>query len=404
MFENLFYQDAASQLASDFEKKLLPGAILLCGGEYTGKLTAALELSRALLCKYSEKGLSDCKCSSCVRIRKLLSPNLLLMGSKNSTLEISAYQNVFLRSITENTSYIQSAQRNFILSVRKLLMRFNEMLWQKDTNVSKITTLTSSIVDSLDEIEGDVLPESKKIEKICDSISKDCAKLESTYMYDSIPISQVRSVEEWASLTSDGYRVVIMENADCMQEGVRNALLKTLEEPPEKTIFILTTTRKGAILPTILSRVRPYNFTPRTKAQEQEIIQRVFHTNAESLALYFQNFLPVKHNVISENAKTFLKNATTGVFTQNSAICKSCGGFEPRVLLKYFFIEISTLTRPLLKTPVGTSALKEMQRIMQDSYQNVTVYNQSPEAVLDIVCRGFYLLNRSHGGVLSAIL
>ena len=404
MFENLYYQEAGKQLISDYEKGVLPGAILLSGAEYTGKLTAALELSRVLLCKESKKGAFDCECSSCVRVRKLLSPNILLMGAKNSSLEIAAAQNTFVRAVAEGASYAKQAQNNFVVAVRKLTMRFNEMLWAKDTNASKIANLVSSISDSLDEIDVKTLPEFKKLEKTADAIAKDCAKLESSYMYESLPIAQVRAVEEWASLTSDGYKVVIMESADSMQESVRNALLKTLEEPPANTIFILTTTRKGAILPTILSRVRPYTFAPRSKEKEQEIVQRVFHTFAESLALFFQGFLPVKHDVIQEQAKNFLRAVANGSFTQNSVITKNCGGFEPRVLLKYFFNEIATMLRPLMKTPVGTSMLSESQNAMREAYLNVTVYNQSPEAALDIVCRKLWSLNRLHSGVIATVL
>lgn len=404
MFENLYYQEAGKQLISDYEKGILPGAILFSGGEYTGKLTAALELSRLLLCKGERKGAFDCACSSCTRLRKLLSPNLLLMGSKNCSLEISAAQSTFVRSVAEGASYAKQAQNNFVVAVRKLTMRFNEMLIAHDTNASKINALTSSIGDGLDEIEIGALPELKKLEKTVDSIVKDCIKLENTFLYDSLPIAHVRAVEEWASLTSDGYKIVIMENADSMQESVRNALLKTLEEPPSKTIFILTTTRKGAILPTILSRVRPYTFVPRSKDKEIEIVQRVFHTSAESLALFFQGFLPVKHDVIVENSRNFLKSIVSNNFTQSSAICKNCGGFEPRVLLKYFFNEVSTLLRPLMKTSVGTSALSEAQKAMQEAYQNITVYNQSPEAVLDIVCRKLWSINRLHSGIFSTVV
>ncbi len=405
MFENLFYQDAGNLLRADFERKTLPGAILLCGSEYSGKLTAALELSRVLLCRKNPAGEKDCDCPSCVRSRALLNPNVLLLGPKNDTLEISAAKNTFLRSVAENATYTKEAQKTFIIATRKLLARFNEMLWQNDNNDSKISAIVSQIADNLDEIDiSRTLPEQKKIEKICDAIEKDAEKLESTYLYDSIPVSQIRNVEQWATLTSDSCRVVIMENADRMQDSVRNALLKTLEEPPERTIFILTTTNKGAILPTILSRVRLYSFSKRTDKQESEIVEKLFHTQSENLSSFFQQYLSVSKETLREAAKNFLKAAVSANFAQSAAIVKECASFEPRVLLKLFFNEAAFILRPLMKSAVGVSALSEINEQILLAHQNVTVFNQSPEAALDVLLRRIYSINRSHSGAVGVVL
>src|SRR5215471_6168035 len=49
-------------------------------------------------------------------------------------------------------------------------------------------------------------------------------------------------------------RVVIIDGADAMVPGAQNALLKTLEEPPASSIFILVTARPDSLLPTVRSR------------------------------------------------------------------------------------------------------------------------------------------------------
>ena len=51
-------------------------------------------------------------------------------------------------------------------------------------------------------------------------------------------------------------RVSILAGAEAMTEQAQNALLKILEEPPEHTVFILTTENRAMLLPTILSRVQ----------------------------------------------------------------------------------------------------------------------------------------------------
>ena len=61
-----------------------------------------------------------------------------------------------------------------------------------------------------------------------------------------------------------------------MLESVRNALLKILEEPPADTVFILTTSRRNAVMSTILSRVRTYQFNERTLEQQKSSFEPCF--------------------------------------------------------------------------------------------------------------------------------
>jgi len=74
-----------------------------------------------------------------------------------------------------------------------------------------------------------------------------------------ITVDQVREgiVEKLASSAySGGWRLVVVSEADRMNQQASNALLKSLEEPPPKTLFILETEAPDSILPTILSRVQ----------------------------------------------------------------------------------------------------------------------------------------------------
>lgn len=56
MFDNLLYQPAGVQLASDLTNNILPGAMLFSGNISSGKLTCALELARILSCTGQIKG------------------------------------------------------------------------------------------------------------------------------------------------------------------------------------------------------------------------------------------------------------------------------------------------------------------------------------------------------------
>ena len=68
------------------------------------------------------------------------------------------------------------------------------------------------------------------------------------------------------------YKVYIIDEVHMMSAGAFNALLKTLEEPPEHVIFILATTEPHKILPTILSRCQRYDFT---KVSDEDIKERM---------------------------------------------------------------------------------------------------------------------------------
>ncbi len=58
------------------------------------------------------------------------------------------------------------------------------------------------------------------------------------------------------------YKVFIIDEVHMLSSSAFNAFLKTLEEPPAHAIFILATTEKHKILPTILSRCQIYDFKP----------------------------------------------------------------------------------------------------------------------------------------------
>jgi len=77
-----------------------------------------------------------------------------------------------------------------------------------------------------------------------------------------ISIEQIRELNQTINLkpTFDGYKVGVIAAADRLNPQSANAFLKTLEEPPKRTVFILLTTDVSRILETILSRCLRLNF------------------------------------------------------------------------------------------------------------------------------------------------
>ena len=103
-------------------------------------------------------------------------------------------------------------------------------------------------------------------------------------------VDDVRELREKVGLSAmrGGKKIYILDEAHMMSRAAFNALLKTLEEPPEHVIFILATTEPEKIIPTILSRCQHYRFrrlTPEVIGGKLSSIAAKEGVNAEPEAL-----------------------------------------------------------------------------------------------------------------------
>ena len=80
----------------------------------------------------------------------------------------------------------------------------------------------------------------------------------------TIPVDEVRRLRQFLAMSTDAgaWRVVIVDSADDLNIAAANALLKSLEEPPPRTVFLVLTTEPGRLLPTIRSRCRMLALEP----------------------------------------------------------------------------------------------------------------------------------------------
>ena len=81
-----------------------------------------------------------------------------------------------------------------------------------------------------------------------------------------------RSRAHPARSSAGGWKVLILDAAQTMQAAAANALLKFIEEPPYKTLWILITSKRSVMLKTILSRCQPLAFSPLAPADVKEIL------------------------------------------------------------------------------------------------------------------------------------
>ena len=119
------------------------------------------------------------------------------------------------------------------------------------------------------------------------------------------------------------YSVYIIDEVHMLSAGAFNALLKTLEEPPSYAIFILATTEKHKVLPTILSRCQVYDFNritvPDTIAYLQSVAQKEGITVSEEAL-----------NVVAQKADGGMRDALS-IFDQLVAVCGTNISYEQTI-------------------------------------------------------------------------
>ena len=83
--------------------------------------------------------------------------------------------------------------------------------------------------------------------------------------------------------TAGGWKVYILDEAHMLTREAWNAFLKTLEEPPPNTVFILATTEPHKVMPTIVDRCQRFDFQRPSLEQIAEVLTRV--SDAEGIEI-----------------------------------------------------------------------------------------------------------------------
>ena len=116
------------------------------------------------------------------------------------------------------------------------------------------------------------------------------------------------------------YKVFIIDEVHMLSQSAFNAFLKTLEEPPAHVVFILATTEKHKILPTILSRCQVYDFERMTVPN---IIAHLKHVADDQGITYEEEAL----NLIAEKADGGMRDALS-IFDQAASFCQGNVTYE----------------------------------------------------------------------------
>jgi DNA polymerase-3 subunit delta' len=129
-----------------------------------------------------------------------------------------------------------------------------------------------------------------------------------------IRVEQIRELRKSMSLSADrkGVRVAIIKPAENMNPNASNALLKLLEEPPERCCLILIAGSARLMMPTIISRCQLLNFSPlsnRAVSANLKANHGLSENDANLIANLSSGGLSVAKSMISEDYQILIKES-----------------------------------------------------------------------------------------------
>jgi len=277
MWSNVIGQERIKGLLRGvLEREKLPGSYLFYGPEGVGKDAMAFELAKAVNClNPQENGTAACdECASCTAIDAMSSPVVTFVCAVPKAPE-SGPKDDDIDAIREQLA-LKAADKYHNIEIPRALL----------INVEQIRELRMSLS---------------------------------------------------RSLSGGKRRIVIMTEADKMNGQAQNAFLKTLEEPHQNTILILTSSNPHHLYPTILSRCQDVRFDP---LGEEEIADALVsrdeleRTQAEFLARLAAGSYSQAREMIGEDIHEMRKEIVAflrmGLSQNRRNALKEIDGFVPR--------------------------------------------------------------------------
>lgn len=143
----------------------------------------------------------------------------------------------------------------------------------RGTGKTSAAKIFARAVNCLNPIDGEPCNECEVCKKILDNSTTDVVEMDAASNNSVENIRQIRQEVVYSTVDTK-YRVYIIDEAHMLTTSAFNALLKTLEEPPENVIFILATTEQHKIPITILSRCLKFEFS---RLSKEDITKRLIY-------------------------------------------------------------------------------------------------------------------------------
>lgn len=186
-----------------------------------------------------------------------------------------------------NMIFGHEAARHFLAQMREEGHLHHALLFEGEYGIGKATLAFHLAWNILSSQEGNFLqPEQNSV--IWHKMTQGCHPgllhisrrfdLKTQKFKTAILIDDIRDVMHFLNQTSqdNGWRIVIIDPAEDMNRSAANAILKTLEEPPAKTLFIIITHSLGRLLPTIRSRCQQISLRPLRDDEMKKVILHIF--------------------------------------------------------------------------------------------------------------------------------
>ena len=163
-----------------------------------------------------------------------------------------------------------------------------------------------------------------------------------------IPVEEVRRLRGFLTHSAEGdaWRVIIVDQADEMTISAANALLKSLEEPPARCLYLLVSSQPGRLLPTIHSRCRRLQLAPLGNESLRDAVAQALDA--------------IGVNVPTDDVWTKVANLSGGSVRRALQIVH-CGGLELHDDLAALIASLPRLDRGRLIALADRLALKQRE-------------------------------------------
>ncbi len=156
-----------------------------------------------------------------------------------------------------------------------------------------------------------------------------------------IAVAEAKSIIGKLSLTavSDGYKAVIFYLPEKMNQETANRLLKMVEEPPEKTLFIFITHAPEKVLQTIFSRCQSIRVMPLTKEEAERVKAMNPFDDREEYNQFMDLFSDLMNALVSRDLVTALECGETVSALESREKQKAFCNFAGECIRKIFMIQ-----------------------------------------------------------------
>ena len=270
-FKNVLGNDLVKKLLiAEFHSNRIPHAQLFCGEDSSQQLPMALAFSSFIFCKKRESNDACGKCTSCIKMLKLSHPDL----------------HFFYPTIkTQKGEEKNSESKKCFPELQKVLLNnptININDWESNLHATK-----KASIRSIDLI------------KMCD-------------------LANLRSYE-------GEYKVFIVWGADKIIQRSSSILLKTLEEPRAKTLFILIANQPNKMLSTITSRLQIKRFEKiNTNILAEHLLKKFPHINKGTIKSDINNCNNNYHDLVNKLNENNNDDNITNEFIYWIRLCFLC--------------------------------------------------------------------------------